>query len=277
MPRKYNLDSEFEIRKMVKMVNNNSKLTEMYMNLYSKFKTKLGYHFNEIILAIIFMFKVEKSDKLSREYDSLKVIDSDPTKVLQEDSDSKPSKGNVFMEMCEEVKKMGLDEMTSTASAGSYAYATPKAFASKPTQKPIFRGGTQVKMKEDWEKTPSVKNAINVGKENRKNAEKDFDFSFKDAFKEGSYEKYLDYEDDTKSWDELPARRNEKSEDEYIDTNRGGGMEHLELDFPNEMWEKRRDEVLGKERAEKAEKTRDARKDAKEQGYPKVSVPVKEK
>jgi hypothetical protein len=100
--------------------------------------------------------------------------------------------------------------------------------------------------------------------------------SFKDAFKSGSYADYLKMEDDSLEWVDLVARRNTEEEDEKIKNERGGGMQHIEPDFPNEEWEQRRDDDLGDEMAKDAEEVRKHRKDAKEAGYPKVAVPMKE-
>lgn len=126
--QKYGRNKIFNLRKMVKLLKHFSELKQKYDGYLSKYEKNLGYHYNEIILAMIYLFYVRPNKEFFGHYKKLKVHKDDPTKF---DDDSLED----------------MDEITSAGGMGaSYAYSTPKAWSKdgnlmgdKKSQKTIKR------------------------------------------------------------------------------------------------------------------------------------------
>lgn len=169
--QKYGGDKSFKIKKAAFLTKRKTELKKYYKELFSKYKNDLGYHYNEIILAIIYIFKIKKDKELFRIYKNISVSDSDDSIVLTD----------------KERKMMG--ETTTAASSG--AYVTPFAWAKDKNshtagKEPMYKGGTKVKHYEAMElkdflnleedkKTDSIKKKDSIGRETEKLTKKDMD------------------------------------------------------------------------------------------------------
>jgi len=110
--QKYGRNKIFNLRKMIKLLKHFSKLKNKYDEYLEKYEKNLGYHFNEIILAMVYLFYVRTNDEYFKQYKKLKVTKDDPTKFEEPDFDD------------------GMNEITSAGGMGaSYSYSTPKAWS----------------------------------------------------------------------------------------------------------------------------------------------------
>jgi len=115
---KYGRDKKFQLRKMAVFARKKDFLLKEYKKLYEKYKEGLGYHYNEIMLALLFIKYIVNNQELFTEYEQTFIKGDEPTKILDE---------------------------TTTASA-SGQYSTPFAFSKKNLSgRSIYKGGTQVK------------------------------------------------------------------------------------------------------------------------------------
>lgn len=114
---KYGRDKKFQLRKMAVFTRKKDFLIKEYKKLYEKYKEGLGYHYNEIILAILFIKYVVNNPEMFTQYEETFIKGDEPTKILDE---------------------------TTTASA-SGQYSTPFAFSKKNLSgRTIYKGGTKV-------------------------------------------------------------------------------------------------------------------------------------
>lgn len=268
---------KFDLRKMVKLIEKDKTLMDKYMDLYSKYRENLNYHYNESLLAIIYLFAVLKDSKLRNQYNGISVIESDPTRVLGEQED--------YME-----------ETTTASSAGQYS--TKFAFKKgKPSSKATVPGGVRIEPNRERHtqgvdsfdvmgearKTDSLANAEKIGTHNRKNADSDRMEFMKDFFKDGKLT-FKDYfmkvaDGDSKKEGDLVAHRNTSEEEEQVDLHRGRGMESLDPDYKDEEWEKRQAKSMKSPNTdldmyEKGVKRKAERNRFKKTVYPKTSQPV---
>lgn len=264
----YMKDKSFNLRKMVKMVDQHKKLRDIYMKIYTESYKDLGYHYNEIIMGLLYILYVMKDDKLLRQYNDLKTRETDPTRIINE----------------EEEDFDNLEETTTSASSG--AYATKFAFAKgkgRYEDTVTFPDGKKVKIntdkhdqgvntfKEEFEKTDSLKHVEKIKKETAKLYNQDY--------KTKSLDDLFDFSKDSKKEEEIVKRRLTDEENEEIIKNRGRGMEAIEPDIENQEFEERIKKQMKSPNTDlDMYKHREIKKKEREkalnQRYPKVANPV---
>lgn len=222
----YMKDKDFNLRKMVKLVNDTPKLSRIYMDYYTESQKDLGYHYNEIIMGLIYLLQVKKDSSLQKKYATYRVTDDDPTRIINEEE---------------------IDETTTASSSGSYS--SPNFVANGKSifsVKPAFQNGTKVKMNTNKhpqgidtfveEKTKNMKDVEKIQKETEKLSKQDEKIS---NIKKGAknLKDLIKYDKDSFDKEDLVKRNLTDEENEEILKNRGMGMEDVDVD--NKEWEDR--------------------------------------
>jgi len=264
----YMKDKNFNLRKMVKLVNDTPKLSRIYMDYYTESQKDLGYHYNEIIMGLIYLLQVKKDSSLQKKYTTYRVNDDDPTRIINEEE---------------------IEETTTASSSGSYS--SPNFVASGKSiysDKPVFQNGTKVKMNTNRhsqgvdtfaeEKTSNMKDVEKIHKETEKLSKQDDKISnIKKSAK--NLKDLIKYDEDSFSKEDIVKKRLTDEQEEEIIKNRGMGMEDVDVD--NKEWEDRVKKQMKSPNTDldmfkRRELKKDTRKDASASNYVNNTTRIKE-
>lgn len=185
----------WSLNKMENLVRNDETLTNRYNEMAVDGPFKFGYHWNEVIMNILFneyvlsdrtylerylnTKEIEKKRRGNpdRKIDDTDFVDYDTKKKYKRDKKSKDKKMKKDDHKNKKVKKEEIDETTTSASSGQYL--TPHAFAKNPQNSrfgknvPPFMppGSVIVEHKEDYLTNPSMfENLVNFLEEDKRHS-----------------------------------------------------------------------------------------------------------
>jgi hypothetical protein len=262
---KYNRDSKFQLKKMAILVKRYTPLLQAYLKLYKKYKGALGYHYNEIMLAWLFVQYILTNEKLYNEYMSIVVMPKDKG-VIYKDGKFVESEIPANKELLLDEEE-DLSETTTSASSGAYVGKatfnkgkkmnkgkapfthTVKSVHSVRQNDSMYENKQKQKMNFQFDKHPldilaeegkisAAANAAynNARKENKKNFDKDFKNSNTKKVISKEKEYYDPYKYDKDAYDEKEIKKFGNNTSYYDEVEKSNvdfrrGMESLIYDL----------------------------------------------